>query len=218
MDVNFTRIPIFFFAAFLFGLGPQPGAAASEVATLGLFGSVELRAGSPWDWQRVVGRVKNDLRVLADCRRDPAGCEPKELRTWLETIESLRGHGPEAQLRLVNSLANRQSYVTDDVNFGRPDYYASPLEFLRRSGDCEDFAIFKYFVLKALGFSDSKLRVVLVMRMRDRSPHAVLAVYLDENIYILDNATDRVLPHHALTGYQPLFSFNAARGWVHLPS
>ena len=29
MDVNFTRIPIIFFAAFLFGLEPQPGAVAS---------------------------------------------------------------------------------------------------------------------------------------------------------------------------------------------
>ncbi len=218
MGVNFIRIPIIFLAAFLFGLGPQPGAAASEAATLGLFDSVELRAGSPWEWQRVIRRVKNDLRALADCRRDPAGCEPKELRAWLERIESLRGHGSEAQLRRVNALANQQPYVTDAVNFGRPDYYASPLEFLQRSGDCEDFAIFKYFALRALGFSDTMLRVVLVVRTRDRSAHAVLAVYLDANIYILDSATDRVLPQDAIRGYQPLFSFNAARGWVHLPS
>ncbi len=218
MYVNITRLFTIIFVASTLFLMPRPGAAAAEVATPGLFGSVELRAGSPWDWQRVVGRVKNDLRVLADCQRDPAGCEPKELRPWLETIESLRDRGPEAQLRLVNALVNQQPYITDDVNFGRPDYYASPLEFLRRSGDCEDFAIFKYFVLKALGFSDSRLRIVLVMRTRDRTPHAVLAVYLDESIYILDNATDRVLPHQALTGYQPLFSFTAARGWVHLPS
>ena len=218
MGVNFTRIPIIFFAAFLFGLGPQPGAAASGVATPRLFGSVELRAGSPWEWQRVVGRVEKDLRVLAACRRDPESCKSKELRVWLERIESLREREPEAQLRLVNALANQQPYVTDDVNFGRPDYYASPLEFLRRSGDCEDFAIFKYFALRALGFSDSTLRVVLVIRTDDRSAHAVLAVYLDASIYILDNATDRVLPQDAIRGYQPLFSFNAARGWVHLPS
>ncbi len=218
MYINITKIFTIIVVSFTLFLMPRPGAAASGATAPGLFGSVELRAGSPWDWQRVVGRVKNDLRVLADCRRDPAGCEPKELRAWLETIGSLRGHDPEAQLRLVNALANRQPYVTDDVNYGRPDYYASPLEFLRRSGDCEDFAIFKYFVLKALGFSDSRLRVVLVMRMRDRTAHAVLAVYLDENVYILDNATDRVLPDHAVTGYQPLFSFTAARGWVHLPS
>ncbi len=91
-------------------------------------------------------------------------------------------------------------------------------DYRQDSDPRKDFAIFKYFILKALGFSDSQLRVVLVMRMRDRSPHAVLAVYLDENVYILDNATDRVLPDHAVTGYQPLFSFTAARGWVHLPS
>ncbi len=218
MYINITKIFTIIIVLFTLFLMPRPGTAAFGATTTGLFGSIELRAGSPWDWQRVVGRVKNDLRVLANCRRDPAGCEHKELRAWLETIESLRGHDPEAQLRRVNALANQQPYITDDVNFGRPDYYASPLEFLRRSGDCEDFAIFKYFVLKALGFSDSKLRVVLVMRMRDRTPHAVLAVYLDENVYILDNATDRVLPDHAVTGYQPLFSFTAARGWVHLPS
>ncbi len=211
------RIVIVFLVLFPFGLRLEDAAAATPVAKPGLFGSAEFVAGSPWGWLRVVWRMANERDVFASCARDREQCQSETVLDWLDTLQSLRGRRPLNQLRVVNAEANRQPYRTDAANFGRHDYYASPLEFLERSGDCEDFAIFKFFALKALGFSDAMLRIVLVERARDRAAHAVLAVYLDREIYILDNATDRVLPHQAIRGYRPLASFNATRGWMHVP-
>ncbi len=190
---------------------------AARTAGPGLFGSAEFAAGSPWGWLRVVFGMAKDRAVFAACARDPGRCESEPVAGWLATLGALRDRDPMDQLQGVNRAANRQPYRTDAANFGRQDYYASPLEFLDRSGDCEDYAIFKFFALRALGFADAGMRIVLVRRTRDRTAHAVLAVYLDREIYILDNATDRVLPHRAISGYKPLASFNATRGWLHVP-
>ncbi len=205
---------------FLIVTGLSLDVATTDVHAKGtsLFGSTELNAGSPWEWRKVLMRIRKERRIFATCVREPERCQSDKMRAWAGRIESLRGRAPLEQLRAINGRANEQPYITDAENFGRDDYYASPLEFLVRSGDCEDFAIFKYFALTTLGFADASLRIVLVERVRNRTAHAVLAVYLGQEIYILDNETDGVLPHAAIRGYRPLFSFNAARGWSHHPA
>ena len=50
-----------------------------------------------------------------------------------------------------------------------------------------------------------------------RLGHAVLAVYLNEDVYILDNLTDQVLPHKLYRHYLPQYSVNETQGWAHLP-
>ncbi len=206
------------FLLFIAGLSLDIATTGVHARGIGLFGSTELNAGSPWEWRRVLMRIRKERQVFANCVREPALCQSKEVRAWADMLGSLRGRSPLEQLRAINLRANEYPYITDAKNFGRDDYYASPLQFLARSGDCEDYAIFKYFILTTLGFDDSRLRIVLVERRRDRTAHAVLAVFLDQEIYILDNETDRVLPHAAIRAYRPLFSFNAARGWSHHPA
>ena len=174
--------------------------------------------GLPLDWQRVVALMPRQAGVLAACAARPDDCPSERILDWLEALESYRNLPPRAQLAKVNAWANDHPYRTDDANFGRPDYYATPLEFLERSGDCEDYVIFKYFALRALGFPEESLRVVLVERIRDRAAHAVLAVSLDDGILVLDNATNRVAPQGAVKHYRPLASFTKTRAWIHLAS
>ena len=174
--------------------------------------------GLPLDWQRVVALMPRQAGVLAACAARPDDCPSERILGWLEALESYRNLPPRAQLAKVNAWANDHPYRTDDANFGRPDYYATPLEFLERSGDCEDYVIFKYFALRALGFPEESLRVVLVERIRDRAAHAVLAVSLDDGILVLDNATNRVAPQGAVKHYRPLASFTKTRAWIHLAS
>ena len=46
--------------------------------------------------------------------------------------------------------------------WGVMDYWETPAEFFQKSGDCEDFAIAKYFALRDLGFPASQMRIVVL--------------------------------------------------------
>jgi len=66
-------------------------------------------------------------------------------------------------LSAVNRHYNAFPYVPDQVA-GKPgDDWESPLTFLQRSGDCEDYAIAKYLTLALLGVPESEM-AILIMR------------------------------------------------------
>ena len=123
-------------------------------------------------------------------------------------IRTQIGRPPIDQLQAVNRFLNDWRYKPDDQNYGQRDYWATPLEFLRRSGDCEDYAIAKYVTLRQLGFAPEQLRLVVVQDVVRDLAHAVLAVYLDEQVYILDNLTKAVLPQERIGQYVPYYSIN----------
>lgn len=194
-----------------------PGAAPATPTTL--FGTAEFRAtslaGLP-QWERALARIE-DERVRYDaCRRDAGACPLRSLRAWQLMIHRQHGRPPIEQLRAVNQFLNQWRYRPDVENYGRSDYWASPLEFLRRSGDCEDYAIIKYVSLRQLGFPADRLRVVVVRDVVREIAHAVLAVYLDDDVYILDNLSRAVLAQAEVTRYVPYYSINERSRWAHI--
>ena len=82
-------------------------------------------------------------------------------------------------------------------------------------GDCEDFAIAKYFTLRKLGWSIEDLRVVVLRDLNLRSPHAILVAYLDGVAYALDNQLQRVVPTTVIYHYRPYYSLNEDAWWLH---
>jgi predicted transglutaminase-like cysteine proteinase len=73
---------------------------------------------------------------------------------------------------------NRVRYYTDARHWGTPDYWATPVESLASEGaDCEDYAIGKYFSLKALGIPVQNLRITYVRALRWNEAHMVLAYF-----------------------------------------
>jgi Bacterial transglutaminase-like cysteine proteinase BTLCP len=118
----------------------------------------------------------------------------------------------------ANRFSNDWRYKADDQNYGRRDYWATPLEFLRHSGDCEDYAIVKYVSLRQLGFTPEQLRLVVVRDVVRDLAHAVLAVYLDGEVYILDNLTKAVLQQERISQYVPYYSINETTRWAHVPA
>ncbi len=120
------------------------------------------------------------------------------------------------QIQAINRFLNDWQYKPDLENYGRRDYWATPLEFLRRSGDCEDYAIIKYVSLRQLGFDDDQLRLVVLNDASRGLAHAVLAVYLDEQVYILDNLSRAVLPQEQISQYVPYYSINETTRWAHV--
>jgi len=127
-----------------------------------------------------------------------------------------------ALLAGVNDFFNRRIVFTDDLTaWGSEDYWASPLEMLERGqGDCEDYAIGKYFSLMAAGVPVAKLRLVYV-RATIGGPggavqaHMVLAFYAQPGAepLILDNLVGEVRPASRRPDLTPVFSFNSEGLW-----
>lgn len=159
------------------------------------------------------------MRRHAEDRPTPENCPINlcKVPEWLNMISSMRGHAPREQIAVVNDFSNRFRYVLDQDNYGRSDYWAIPREFLTLGGDCEDFAIIKYFSLRQLGVPAESLRVVVVQDANLRIPHAVLAVYMRDDIFILDNQVREVISHNKIAHYVPVFSLNERNWWMHLP-
>ena len=128
----------------------------------------------------------------------------------------------ESKLGAVNQFFNRRIQSREDIDiWGQVDYWASPLEMLEKgAGDCEDFAIAKYFSLLALGMPVNKLRLVYV-RAQLGGPggvvqaHMVLAYYAAPSAepLILDNLITELRPASRRPDLAPVFSFNSEGLW-----
>lgn len=137
----------------------------------------------------------------------------------LQLIERAAPLDEDRRLALVNSYFNQRIAFRDDMEvWGVIDYWASPLESLGKGrGDCEDYAIAKYFTLVAAGMPVAKLRMVYVRaQLGGKSlAHMVLAYYAQPGAepLILDNLIGDVRPASARTDLQPVFSFNTEGLW-----
>jgi predicted transglutaminase-like cysteine proteinase len=199
-----------------------PAGAAEHRATssFGLFGSLEFRLDSLAairQWTALLDRHAAEAPQLAACDADPSACANSRTLAWRAHIRALRGRHPLAQLQAVNRFVNAVvPYRGDRASFGAGDYWATPLEFLRAGGDCEDFAVMKYFTLRALGFPDDRLRIAVVADTVRDLPHAVLTVEVDNRTLVLDSLFDTVVGHDRLRQYVPQYSVNARYRWAHV--
>jgi len=136
-------------------------------------------------------------------------------QAWEGFIKDMAGPPSEAMLAKVNRYMNRSPYIVDPVNWGVPDYWATPQEFFFKDGDCEDYAISKYVTLLRLGVKPAQMRLVILQDENLRAAHAVLAVLVDGKQYILDNQIDQVLTHDRILHYRPVYSINQDGWWLH---
>ncbi|MCA0405374.1 MAG: transglutaminase-like cysteine peptidase [Proteobacteria bacterium] len=137
-------------------------------------------------WQGVQAHWRNDEVRIAAC--DGQLCRNKSIQRWLEIRAGARELDPQAQLLYVQRRMNASiRYDTDARIFGMADYWASPLEVVMKAGDCEDFAIAKYMMLRQLGFATSRMKIVALRDHASGEFHAVLAVRHEDTWVFLDN-------------------------------
>ena len=139
-----------------------------------------------------------------------------------QVMASVTGKDDATKIKAVNDFYNqRLAYMEDIDNWGQLDYWASPLESLGKgAGDCEDYAIGKYFTLTSLGMPHAKLRMVYVRASIAGAPngfvaHMVLAYYPspDAEPLVLDNLRPEIHPAGERPDLEPVFSFNAEGLW-----
>jgi predicted transglutaminase-like cysteine proteinase len=122
-------------------------------------------------------------------------------------------------LREVNRTLNAIRFVDDPTHWGEEDYWATPAESVgSNGGDCEDFSIAKYFLLKELGIPIAKLRMTYVKATKLNQPHMVLAYYErpDAEPLVLDNLEDTVRPASQRPDLVPVYSFNDEEVWIEM--
>jgi predicted transglutaminase-like cysteine proteinase len=139
-----------------------------------------------------------------------------------QTMASVLGKDDATELKAINDFYNRRLAYKEDIdNWGQIDYWASPLESLGKgAGDCEDYAIGKYFTLVAMGMPHEKLRLVYVRASVEGAPngyvpHMVLAYYpqADAEPLVLDNLRPEIHLSSQRPDLTPVFSFNAEGLW-----
>ena len=165
-----------------------------------------------------VGWALDPPRVLSQAQRmGPATVG--RVQALLQEISEAAAQDEEARLRALNTFFNRQVQYKDDREvWSLVDYWASPLEMLARGqGDCEDYAIGKYFALMAAGVPSAKMRMVYVRAQTAGTvqAHMVLAYYAqpDAEPLILDNLVTEIRPASRRPDLTPVFSFNAEGLW-----
>ena len=183
-----------------------------------LFGSTEISSANlkalP-QWARVLSKMKTERKLFHACLNNPAACTTAGLKSWREVATAAKGKPELEKLKIVNAYFNRWPYKMDRELYGVSEFWATPQEFMKRSGDCEDYSIAKFFALRDLGFANEDLRIVILMDRIRRIGHAVLAVYALGDILILDSLTDLVFSHKKYKHYVPQYSMNETTRWAH---
>lgn len=174
-----------------------------------LFGTHEIRSNDISafkKWSSVIARFEDQMKTQSTTPR---------VQMWKAEIQKLRHNSDREKIDGVNAYINKVRYIDDSKNYKKSDYWATPIEFFSRGGDCEDFAIAKYASLRALGFSSDQLRIAIVQDKIRNLAHAVLIVYTDDGTFVLDNQNKRVESVARVTRYQPVFSINSDSWWLH---
>jgi len=196
-------------------------ASAAAASSPSFFNTKELKSNDLkafTKWNKALARYSKERSASGS-----GGCGSAKLNTcnygkWMSFLKSLKDKDLVSQIRAINDYMNRAPYITDAVNWGKKDFWASPGEFMAKFGDCEDYAIAKYVSLRLLGYKDADLRVVAVKDLNLKIGHAILVVYYKGTPYVLDNQIKQVVPAAKIKHYLPVFSINSKSWWKHLPS
>lgn len=134
------------------------------------------------------------------------------IKAALKLVNRIDPLSEREKLDEVNRFANKVRFTSDQIAWGKKDYWAKPVEFLGRDkGDCEDFVITKYFMLRKAGVPAEKLFFTYVKALKLNQAHMVLSYYETPKSIplILDNLNHKVLPASKRNDLAFVYSFNA---------
>lgn len=134
---------------------------------------------------------------------------------WAGLMTAARGRTKTEQLELVNRWVNRAIHFRED---GAADRWAGIAETMSSGrGDCEDYAVAKLQLLRALGHSTRDLYILIVRDVRLAQDHAVLLARSGPRLMLLDNQRDEIVDANTLLDYRPILAFNVSDVWLYRP-
>ena len=189
------------------GLAPNPA----------LFGTHEIFEGDTarfGQWTAMLQRSAAEFRGAARlcAAPDDANCTPPE---WAALVGELKALPLRQKVERANAAMNRHPYVSTAANWHRVMYWETAFQFLARGGQCQDYAIAKYMLLRQAGVRAGEMRLVVLHAATLNIDHAVLAVYVDGVPLLLDNLRPDIVPASRATTYLPYYSINESGWWLH---
>jgi predicted transglutaminase-like cysteine proteinase len=166
----------------------------------------------------VFGSVAMPVRHTAlDAKWHAVGRSNLGKGPWSALIRATSFMDRVDRIAAVNHWVNaRISFASDVSTRAKGDDWAGAARSLRSGrGDCEDYAIAKLQILRAMGFGDEDLYLVIARDLVRRADHAILAVRIGGAFAILDNETDALLDGRAAQDYRPIFSYSGNQAWIH---
>jgi len=154
-------------------------ALAALVLAIAMLGAAPCRGGDMSRWSQVLDRMQAQRVAVNACRVDGANCVPEA-----RAAVALLGEREIGRInRAVNQLVRRKA--------DRADTWSDPFATLSRmEGDCDDYAILKYFLLREIGYAP-----VLLIVERQRQHHMVVSIRTaGDDWIVLDNLTNNIVP------------------------
>ena len=167
-------------------------------------------AGEGWE-----AAVRQEREDFANCL-ETRSCG-SYVTQWQPIVEQARDDNRFAALQRINNAVNQQlRYRSDLIQYDQSDYWMTAEGFLTNStGDCEDYALAKLWLLAAAGIDPSDMFIMVVQDTIVRLPHAFLAVRMGPSFVILDNRTNRILLPEDIDGIIPVITVGAEETFVH---
>ncbi|ANI78791.1 MULTISPECIES: transglutaminase-like cysteine peptidase [Sphingobium] len=201
--------------AFMRGLvptpGPRPTAFLTSIRPTPLSDQPAPRMGQP----DIFGSVALPIgHTVLDGKWASISQPLTRKGLWGNILHTAQAAGGQQQIEMINRWVNQRLRFIDDRQ-GGDSWAPANQSLLRGAGDCEDYAIAKMKLLEAVGFDRRAMFLVIARDLARQADHAVLAVRIGNELMILDNMTDKVLPSSQVSDYRPILSFNAYGRWTH---
>ncbi|WP_319528781.1 cysteine protease LapG [Pseudomonas laurentiana] len=163
-----------------------------------------------WDFSQISRRAQSLY--------GPLGAGQGRIDAWQQLLATQKQLSEAERLTVVNQFFNRQLRYEEDIDLWHEvDYWATPIQSLiKGAGDCEDYAIAKYFSLRRLGIPSEKLRITYVKALRQNRAHMVLTYYSSPEAMplVLDSLIDAIRPASQRTDLLPVYAFNGEGLWL----
>jgi predicted transglutaminase-like cysteine proteinase len=186
----------------------------SAVPPPDLFGTVAYRTRmAPPVWQV---RVHSGYRDFGLCLEERGGCAPNASR-WADFVDRTRGAEGLDLYYAVNEFVNTSvRFQADSTLEDVLDDWVTPVSLISSGeGDCEDFALAKFWLLETLGVDKSNLYIVVVQDLAVRLPHAFLAVRHGDEVWLLDSRVNRPLSPDEVDDIVPVITIGDSAAYLH---
>lgn len=162
--------------------------------------------------------MRFDDETLKYAEEKHGGEAANRLRAWEAMVRAMNPEGTHLEsLETVNQFFNtRIRYASDIQVWGIKEFWATPFEFMcKGAGDCEDYAIAKFFTLKEVGVPERNLNIMYGKRIHFGTAHMVLGYYRTPEAVplILDNITDMITPESERPDLRLSLGFNTYGLW-----
>src|SRR5690606_9702918 len=135
-------------------------------------------------WAALAAATAGDEPALAACLQESSACASNDLLRFRRMVAAAGTLSGRRQLVLVHEYFNLVLWSAERGGDAWQSLYRVAAS---GRGDCEDIAFAKYFALRRLGWAAEDLRVIVGWDQAERDWHALLAVRLDGETYVLDS-------------------------------